>query len=892
MENHTPIKVRKFLGRWARGVANVCPPEYAYDELNCQFEEGGVKSRVGFEIEIPAHPDGWDGTVNRAFVYKRIGQPDIILILDSTGNFYRSNALTSPMISFPDASDFSAVNLFNRCYIVFHNSDKSVSGGVVYVYEGGAGLRIAGGTPPLFYTLGVADSVNAGVVEAGVHLFSIAYETSSGHITNFGLAGTLGGEMVAYTAPGNKKVDITNIPTAVPSEGVVARHVVVTKVIRDFDGNPKDKDWFFLPGGRIGDNTTTSLSDVDFYDSDLIDSAERIMRQLDTIPGGSCITTYEGRLVSVGEITNPATARVSDQDDPESFSALDGFINVDPGDAGGSLHHIIEHRGLLYFHKDHRTYVTKSTDGAPSSWEVVPVDAALGTTVYGSAGVLDSKGHHLEEFLVCCRPGLFKFQGTYGAEPELSYVIEDLWKRINPSKFQLIQISVDPVRKLLWIAVPLDDSTVNNAFLFCDYNEGLHWDKVKWSVWKVLGTGTKNPASCWITIDSDTKETIFHFGANNGGIFKINYTLNRDILETEPSEVAIKIPWEYEMGGVPDDRTTGVNHFAGLLLNGDGSGVMDLSVQNQDGSRVIIPPPIVLSSGRNYSRRFELLTDKARVKFKLPSSIFEGLISGWKCEENLTNRFDYIGVNHLVPFNTPTMEVGKIGNAVGFTNLPSAQYLAITNAAQVGLNPNFNSFSISAWIYITGWDLIYNNFTVVAKGATANSPYAEGYSLTVVKDLTDPTKGILFAVAGDNISVVRAGQFATDGVLSINKWYHVVMVVDREIGKFRVYLDKRRVGISGPGNSDSLTAWGTFSGSVNPTADYAIGILTQNGAGNAGSSQGRVDLQYFWNRAITFGEVIALYNQGLGLELDLYSKARLNAVDIFATSMYEDDSEL
>jgi len=606
MRDHTPIGIKEFRGHFSRGLPEACPKEYALDELNVEFTEGGVLTRAGFDLSLSAVIGGWSGVCKRVFEYKKRGEVSRLLILDASGQIYDSSTtMLTPILTVAGMVDFSAITMFDRAYISPHDGNKGLSNEKVYVYDGVGVARVAAGVAPSGYTLTVVDSATSGNIEIGTHLFSVAFETASGHVTKFGLTGA---EVKTYAAPGGKKADISTIPLG--PAGTVARHIVVTKVQKDYDGNPKDKQWFFLPSGRIGDNTTTVLAGVNFFDSDLIVLADRLLNQLATIPAGSCITTYESSLVVGGAADAESTIRISDSGNPESFSDLEGFVHIDPGDSGGAVHQLIDHRGLLYIMKDLRTHATKSNGAAPSSWEVIPIDAAQGTGVHGASGVLDSKGHTLDMFLACTRSGLQKFTGSYGAEKELTYVIEDVWRRINPLYFKLVQISVDPVVKRVYISAPLDSAIEASHVLMGDFNEGLDATKIKWSVWAF----PKKPTSNWVEVDFTTQRTKFRFGASDGGL----YTRNPDRLN-DFNTVIISF---YRCGYVTLDSSGGVCHFHALRGSGIGDGQLELTVYGVDDVQVKVLPSITLSEtpGRVLLRLMSFVNEEASLKFGVDSA--------------------------------------------------------------------------------------------------------------------------------------------------------------------------------------------------------------------------------------------------------------------------------
>jgi len=589
----------------SRGGNDSVPLNYAIDEKNVEYPELGVKTRAGFDSHLQA-TGSWTGKAVRVYEYKKRNEASRLLILDDTGSIWDSSTpMTTPILSIALMTDFSAETMFDRVYISPHDGDRGISNEKVYVYDGSGTARPAAGTGPSGYSLVVNESVTAGNIEAGTHLFSVAFETSSGHITRFGLAGA---EVKVFAATGGKKADISVIPTG-PSY-VVARWIICTKVIKDYDGNPNDKSWFLLPDGKINDNTTTVKNGVSFFDSALIDSADRLLNQLTEIPAGSCIVAYGSRLVVGGERANDATARVSDPGYPEAMSGLDGFVNFNPGDAGGALRFLFVYRKLLFGMKDYRTMVTQDNGASPSTWDVVGVDDAQGSSVHGSAGVLDAKGQSLDSVLVCTRSGLSRFTGTFGEGQELTYMIQDLWKRINPVSFHKIQISIDPIDKKFFVVFPLDAAVTPSNVLMGDFSEGMSFDKIKWSLWEF----PKAPNSCWVEVDFSSKKTKFKYGSIAGGLYVRNpQTLN---------DYGNAINSFYRPGYVTADASGGVCQFQAIRARAIGSGSLYLKLYSIDNIQTITLPSFSLSTapGKELDRILGFFnSERASVEFGVTS---------------------------------------------------------------------------------------------------------------------------------------------------------------------------------------------------------------------------------------------------------------------------------
>ena len=591
-----------------RGGNDIVPKEFALSEANVEFTELGVKTRAGFDSSLQA-TGNWNGLAVRAYEFKKRNEASRLLILDTLGNIWDSSTpMTTPILSITTPvkmTDFSAETMYDRVYISPHDGDRGISNEKIYVYDGSGTARAAAGSGPSGYTLAVAESATAGYIEAGTHLFSVAFETSSGHITRFGLTGA---EVKVFTATGGKKADISGIPTG--SSYVVARWIICTKVIKEYDNNPNDKEWFLLPDGRIGDNTTTVKNAVSFFDSSLVDSADRLMNQLAEIPAGSCISTFGSRLVVGGERVNDATVRVSDPGYPEGFSGLSGFTNFNPGDSGGPIRFLLSYRKMLFGFKDYRTLVTQDNGASPSTWEVTSIDDGQGTSVHGSAGVLDSKGQSLDSILICTRSGISRFTGTFGEGQELTYVIEDLWKRINPLYFHLIQIAIDPVLKKFYVVFPLDNATVANYMWMCDFSEGLVFDKVKWSLWNF----PENCTTTWVEVDFTTKKTKVKYGSAAGGIYVRNPSALNDHNNVINSH--------YRPGFITASPGGGVCQFQMIRARVIGAGALNLTVYGLDDTKSVTLPSLTLAiaPGKELTRELGFFdSERASVKFGVTS---------------------------------------------------------------------------------------------------------------------------------------------------------------------------------------------------------------------------------------------------------------------------------
>ena len=215
-------------------------------------------------------------------------------MLDSNGNLFdATDSLVVPILTIAAMTDFSATVLNDRVYISPHDGLRGLPGERVYVYNGST-IRPAGGSKPPAAPVVVTGG--PGNIELGVHCFTVVYESESGFVSGFP-AGFI------YTANGSTCVNLSAIP--IGPVGTIARHILATKTIIAFNGDSLNQQFFFIPNGTIADNTTTTLDNVNFYDSQLVEEATYVQDALDTIPAGVHISSYLGSLVVCGENANP-----------------------------------------------------------------------------------------------------------------------------------------------------------------------------------------------------------------------------------------------------------------------------------------------------------------------------------------------------------------------------------------------------------------------------------------------------------------------------------------------------------------------------------------------------------------------------------------------------------
>lgn len=459
--DYQQLTIDRFNGLYKRGMADQCPSDHAVCCDNCKFPKPGeVSSRDGVVVSYALnHP------VKRGFLASFDDNTLELITLDYEGNLYRDNDPT-PIFTDANLDDFAAINLFNKCFILplgttFPPPNLQV------LSEPLATIRDAAGVKPSS-AVTAADGA-AGKVDVGVHKIAVSYITDTGFITPPNAVPTV------YAAPGDLQIDLTNIPVSGASH-IVGRKILVTRA--------NEEEFFFVEGGQIDDNVTTILT-LDFYDSDLVISADYLFDLLETIPGGivsAGLMEYHGCLVSTAE---GDLVRVSRSGDPESFNNVNGFIQVPAQRDGNVARSLCKLRDTLYIMKAIGIYAVEDNfSGDPSSWQVHQIDGGAGSyqnaisTITGSQPALSAH----EVFTLAHRGGVFAFAGAILDRP-LTWKIDDVWQKLTHGREYKICVSQDPFNQTLYVLIPYNGASEPNLLLVGDYSEGLNWKNIKWSMW-------------------------------------------------------------------------------------------------------------------------------------------------------------------------------------------------------------------------------------------------------------------------------------------------------------------------------------------------------------------------------------------------------------------------
>jgi len=389
--DHEPIVYDEFYGLYSRGTGDAIPLGYlnSFDEFRFR-NNWSIRGLGGGKISTRNPTSAvlaWPVAVpsQRFFFYPK-STGGRFIYLDAAGNFRDSVAGPGNIIlTIAGATDFSAITVNDRFYFFPHDREIGMVAQFLYVYDPvlSATARKAAGrrpTNPPDGAFALAAGA-AGNTEPGFHILGVAYETNTGFITRPALYQTITAAAVRTS------ISLTSIP--IGPAGTIARHIVMSKVVKNYDGNPEGYNLFFAI--KINDNVTVALVNaVNLYDTQLISSADYLKDNMEEIPAGLQLCTFDGRMIMCGENADSTLVRVSKSGEPEVFSSIDGFVKCYKGMSAGPVRSVKATHGVLYMFKRYSTFSTRDNGKTPSSWSVDQIDAGLGAEVFSVAEVWES----------------------------------------------------------------------------------------------------------------------------------------------------------------------------------------------------------------------------------------------------------------------------------------------------------------------------------------------------------------------------------------------------------------------------------------------------------------------------------------------------------------------
>jgi hypothetical protein len=250
VETFSPIPLDVF-GTWITLLdPSDVPPGMSPDLRDVEFFPGGVRTRSGLVSQYAAL--GGSPAVNGLKTYITTNLVQRLLAFDSLGNLWKETApgtLSLVASSIAPNLYMASTTLFGREYIGF--SDGLVGQDLPRQYDDTFFDRVSQvgpGEGPA-----VADAPDAGNISPGAHQCVVVFVTRQGYWT-------APSPIASWTAAGNKKVNVTNIPTG--PANVTQRLLAFTAA--------GGATLYHVPASMvINDNTTASL-EVDFTDTILL----------------------------------------------------------------------------------------------------------------------------------------------------------------------------------------------------------------------------------------------------------------------------------------------------------------------------------------------------------------------------------------------------------------------------------------------------------------------------------------------------------------------------------------------------------------------------------------------------------------------------------------------
>ena len=606
LEEYDRIDINSFMGLYKRGSADTCPPNHSPICQNMRFNrKGETETRYGTVSSLSTGHN-----TNRIFTATFSHSTNIILTSDGAGNIYRSDT-GGVLLNVANMIDFAAINVFGFC-LISPISGVSGGGNSVYIWQARAGgggdvipiRKAAGHAPSGSFT---AADTGTGHVDIGVHLLAVSFIMDTGFTTQPGpkIAGVF--TPVSVTSTGGKLIHVSGIPTG--PIGTVARQIFVTQA--------NQTEYFYVASGLINDNTTTTV-DLNFYDSDLIVSADSLFDLLEEIPAGNFgeaggMTFYHGRVFYWGG--EFSLIRVTNAGSCESVDNVFGFIQLpDQFDqnlvfAGATL------QDSLYFGKSFGIFSAIDNGGPPSSWQIINIDAGVGTVGnFGTINVAQPSLAQNQALLIGDFGGLYVFRGSTDPTP-LTWKINDVWQSILVGNaFLGLTVAIDPYSKVIYVYFK-----TQTTILAGDYNDGLDSQNIKWSIYSF----PFSVSAIGMAYFTDSVDTSYLFRiAGGSSLYRLDPTATADS-GTDISSIISTYFMAFTYGAL--------NIFRFMRFRGSSnpitSSTLSLEVFGEDNVVTSTPPSIALvqTPGRDYTREFNFENEKASIRFSAKSFYLQRL---------------------------------------------------------------------------------------------------------------------------------------------------------------------------------------------------------------------------------------------------------------------------
>src|SRR5947209_6780375 len=318
-----------------------------------------------------------------------------------------------------------------------------------------------GAAPP---TANAAAITPVGNTCLGIRYAVVLFKNRNGHISGMTEASVL----TINVAASGKQLWMGNLPLG--PANTAARVVCFT-----VSGGSTAGDYFYIPSNDsvsgipitstvINDNTTTATA-FNFTDVYLLAST-KVTSFFRKIQAPSCVDIYfsqtTGRMAVSGASGFPSGWLVSLPNDPESFYGDTGVVQAGENDGQRAIAWR-EFRGMSYGLKERSGYIIEPNATDPSTWQVTKRWDGVGPAGPRAVDVASSL------MVFVHRSGAYVFTGD--TPFRITKEIPKTWRSINWDYAHLIWVQIDEESQEVRIGVPLNDSTVPNAVLKCNYEE-------------------------------------------------------------------------------------------------------------------------------------------------------------------------------------------------------------------------------------------------------------------------------------------------------------------------------------------------------------------------------------------------------------------------------------
>ena len=510
------LQVNQFNGLWDRGSVDDVPQDHAIACVNMAFNERKeYTTRIGTVTS-----ENTAATVTRMKM-ATMDNFGALIYSDGQNGIWRADT-NQQIIYAGGCVSFELINIAGKVIIAPVYSSFTPTNYIFIWDDPSKNPRFLGGAAPVS---GIApiESTNAGVINAGVHNFAVAYGRSkTGWVSPPNPINT----STSYTASGNLQVDLYDIPTS-PDPTVDQRIILVTPA--------NMTEMFFLPNGIINDNTTGTLLGVNFADTALTVSADYLYDQAEYVlsgVGSVGLCEYAGRLFvfngggyvnnvggSVGITADTVmVSNTSTKGGVEAFDMVAGQLNVPSQHDGNMARGGCPLFGVLYIIKAVGIFSTTDNGNDPSSWTVMMVDGSVGCYPAAMASITASQNNLgiMSQVLLGDQEGLFAFNGNV-LRPELSYKIANTWRKCSdPSK---IRIAVDPFQEIIYVLLPIYGTM---TMFMGDYSLGLDAQSIRWSEWDFPWFGHHIDIGMFNIQDLNSYEYALRIALDDGGIYRLS----------------------------------------------------------------------------------------------------------------------------------------------------------------------------------------------------------------------------------------------------------------------------------------------------------------------------------------------------------------------------------